>query len=279
MKHNYKRSSFYSAKQFAIFRAIFGLYLTWHFYTLLTFESELFTTNGMIPDAAMNPTWNFFPALPYLDQTETTMSVFITILMCISLLFAGGFHRKWCALFLWYGWAYLLNRNVLISNPGIPYVGWLLLVCVVIPGREGFELSNWNRTSDSTWYMPEVIYWGAWFIMAAGYTISGLHKLSCPSWINGSALEHVLSGMLARDYFLPKFLLYLPKIVLQINTWIALAVEILCLPLGLFYHVRKWYWIILVVMHLGVICLIDFTDLTLGVLMIHFFTFDGRWLS
>jgi len=32
-------------------------------------------------------------------------------------------------------------------------------------------------------------------------------------------------------------------------------------------------------MHLGILLIIDFADLTIGMLMIHAFTFDSRWLN
>jgi hypothetical protein len=66
---------------------------------------------------------------------------------------------------------------------------------------------------------------------------------------------------------------------MKLSTWASLFLEISFLPLGIFDRLRLPYWVSFMVMHLGILSLIDFTDLTLGVLMIHLFTFDGRWLS
>ena len=269
---------YYSPTQFAIFRTIFGFYLMWHFYSLIPYGPEIFGSNGMIPDPTMIPTWGIFPSFLHLFENDYVIKIFLGLLSVASFLFAAGFYRNVLSVFLWYGWVYLINRNVLISNPGIPYVGWLLLACALIPSGEGFYFWR-NKTNKTNWYMPGLIYWSAWFLMALGYTISGLHKLQCPSWIDGSALRHILSSLLARDNFMTQQLLAAPNIVLQIHTWFSLMVEILFLPLGIFYRVRKWYWMLFIVMHLGIMCLINFTDLTLGVLMIHFFTFDNRWLN
>ncbi len=244
------------------FRCLFGVYLTLHFVELIPYATELFGPTGMIDDPALNPTYEIFPNI--LNVVNPT--IFMISLVCVSILFATGHYWRSAAIYLWYGWACLLNRNVLITNPGIAYVGWLLLAMVLIP-------------PDSKNRVPRDIYWAAWVLSCLGYTLSGIHKLQCASWIDGSALLHVLSSPIARDNFLVDLLVQSPPIVLKISTWGSLALEIAALPLGLFVHTRKWIWIALLLMHLGVMFLIDFVDLTLGVLMIHFFTFDLNWLS
>ena len=268
----------YTAVQFAVFRFIFGIYLACHFYSLIPYGSELFSNKGMIPDPSLNLTWKIFPSLSYFEN-EHFVNIFLNLLTFVSILFSIGFYRRSCSIFLWYGWAYLLNRNMFILNPGIPYVGWLLLACAVIPKGEGYNIRNINSNENPNWYIPKIIYWGAWFLMAMGYTISGIHKLQCESWLDGSALRHILNSVLARDNIFKDSLLTSPIIVLQIHTWISLMAEILFLPLGLFYHIRKWYWLLFMGIHMGIICLIDFTELTFGVLMIHIFTFDNHWLN
>lgn len=276
-------NTYCTARQFALFRILFGTYLTWHFATLIPYASELFSREGMIPDPNMNPTSDIiqfiFPAplLFSIEEPEQVTRLLYTLVL-VSLLFAGGVLRPITALFLWFGWTYLFLRNNLIANPGIPYVGWLLLVCTIVPSGEGYYIMTPSRKANAKWYLPPLIYWGAWFLMALGYTISGIHKLQCPSWIDGSALTHVLNSMLARDNCIRDLLLKFPFIV-QINTLFSLVAEIMFLPLGLFYYTRKWFWLFFLFLHIGILTVINFTDLTLGVLMIHLFTFDNRWLQ
>jgi len=260
--------SFYSRYQFKVFRSIFGCYLIYHFSTLYAHADKLFSSTGMFPDPTIIPSWGIFPVLFNLES-KLNIQLFISIMIILSLNMISGIFRRTSSLVLWYGWAYLFNRNVLIANPGLPYVGWLLLACVVIPD---------DTNSKKKWIMPSGIYFGAWFLMMLGYTISGIHKLQCPSWIDGSALYHVLSSVLARDNFIVRFFLANPAI-LQGLTWGSLALEIGALPLGIFYNVRKWYWLMFIGMHAGIVSVVNFLDLTLGVMMIHFFTFDHRWLK
>ena len=261
---------------FSFFRILFGTYLAIHFFDLVNFAPELWSAAGNLPDPRILPTWGFFPNVLFWLTSPQFVRGFVWMLCVASLLFAAGFARRLTALLLWYGWACLLGRNPFIANPGIPFVGLLLLFCVVIPPGE--PLSFHKKNDAAHWKMPGGLYAGAWVLMALGYTISGLHKCLSPSWIDGSAIPHLLENPLARDTPLREWLLAAPQPLLRINTWGALALEILFAPLCLFGSTRKWVWLAMMGMHAGILCLVDFADLTVGVLMIHLFTFDERWL-
>ncbi len=185
----------YSPFQFAIFRILLGLYLTLHFAQLVPYAGELFSQAGMLPDATLNPTSAIFPNLLRLFPSAQAAEIFVALLSFASLLFAAGVARRGVALVLWYGWACLWNRNPLISNPGLPYVGWLLLACVIIPSGEPM-MAGGQKKDD--WELPPLLYWGAWALLAVGYTVSGIHKLTALSWRDGSAIIHVLEIPLAR---------------------------------------------------------------------------------
>lgn len=352
--------------QFKIFRFIFGTYLFYHFYSLVAYGPELFSNEGMIPDPFMNPTWNYWSYLSsgILPYTAQGINGFLNIMLVSAFFFGMGMSQAFNAIVLWYGWAFLFNRNILIANPGLPYVGWLLLACAIIPNpgpllrlplrlpyfsveqlkdindfriwtfsnrktSQGFKTvptgdhyknkdqdqdqdqedkdqdadtddkvidSSPDNDTDSAcdksdeddkdkvteiWRMPPLIFWGAWFLMALGYSISGIHKLQCESWVDGTALLHVLESLLARNNKLVTLMIEIMNQhswVLKLHTWTSLFLEITFLPLGIFDRLRFTYWISFMIMHIGILCLIDFTDLTLGVLMIHLFTFDSRWI-
>jgi hypothetical protein len=115
-------------------------------------------------------------------------------------------------------------------------------------------------------------------LVGLGYTISGIHKLASVSWLDGTALVHVLNSPLARDNWLRDLLVSSPEIVLKLATWLSLAMEISFLPIGLFYYTRPFYWLAYIAFHLGIIALINFSDLSIGMLMAHIFTFDSNWI-
>jgi hypothetical protein len=266
---------FYSSSQFASFRILFGIYLLIHFAMLLPYGPELWSNEGVLPRASLNFTYPAFFNLLNLFDSPLGVQVFISGLIFLAILFATGYKRQLIALLLWYGWACLFNRNNLISNPGIPFVGWLLLVCAVVPAGE----PAWISEKKKDWEMPAIIYYGAWVIMSIGYCISGIDKLGSPSWIDGTAMYHLLNNPLARDSFFRDFLLLMPMWVFKMMTWISLGLELVFLPFAIFQRTRSWAWFGMVGMHLGILLIVDFADLTFGMLMIHFFTFQRGWLE
>lgn len=265
-----------TARQFALFRIVFGLYLTCHFAALLPFSAELFSNVGVLPNASLNPTHGLFPNVLAWVDSPAFVYLFVSLLALASLSFAAGLGRRPLAILLWYGWACLFNRNVLISNPSIPYVGLLLLLCAVVPpGEPRFP----TRGSESVgWRFPLAAYGVAWFLMAAGYTYSGVVKLWSPSWWDGSAMVHLVNNPLARPGLVRDLFLGLPDVLTRAATWFSLAGEILFLPLSLSRATRLIAWSWMVSMHLGILLMVDFMDLTAGMLMIHVFTFDPAWV-
>ena len=269
----------YTLRQLQIVQFCFGAYLTIHFAQLVPYATELFGRTGMIADPQWSPTYNYFPnILIWIDHSTTLLSVFLFSLSLLSIIFALRLFAPRCiALLLWYGWACLFNRNVLISNPGIPYIGLLLLAFSLIKIKKRQKDDKDDEHLELSTQVFPWLYWGAWTLYALGYTISGLHKLQSPSWIDGSALHHVLRSPLSRDNALCHFLLNANPLILQVSTWASLFAEITFLPLGLFYHTRKAYWLAFLALHLGVLMVVNFTDLTFGILAMHFFLFDPRW--
>jgi predicted DCC family thiol-disulfide oxidoreductase YuxK len=114
--------------------------------------------------------------------------------------------------------------------------------------------------------------------MAVAYSYSGYNKLISPSWMDGSALGHVLSNPLARDTVVRTSLLALPALWLKTATWAALSLELSFAPLAIFRRLRPFLWLAMVGLHLGLLVLVNFSDLTVGMLILHFFTFDPAWI-
>ena len=113
--------------------------------------------------------------------------------------------------------------------------------------------------------------------MAWGYTYSGLMKLTSPSWLDGQAIWYVLTSPLARDTWLRDGLVAAPAL-LALVSFATLGLELGAGPLSLIPRARKWVWLALVSLHMGILLTVDFADLTVGMLMIHMVTFDPRWV-
>jgi predicted DCC family thiol-disulfide oxidoreductase YuxK len=126
--------------------------------------------------------------------------------------------------------------------------------------------------------MPQGIYLAAWVVMALGYSYSGYTKLVSPSWLDGTALAKVLENPLARPGWLRELLLSLPDGVLRLASWGALGLELAFAPLALISRLRPWLWGLMLIMHVSLVAVIDFADLSLGMVMLHLFTFDPAWI-
>jgi predicted DCC family thiol-disulfide oxidoreductase YuxK len=265
--------------QYSVFRALFGTYLFVHFVQLIPWAPELFSNQGVLPDGRASPVLLLFPNVLALADSPGFVVSLLVLAAGASLFFVLGWHDRPAALVIWYVWACLFGRNPLISNPSLPFVGWMLLAHVFLPPAPfGSRDARGRPDPGGGWHMPPGIFAAAWIILALGYTYSGWTKLVSPSWRDGTALARVLDNPLARPGPLRTGLLSLPPELLHLATWGALGLELGFAPLALFRRVRPWLWGLMLSMHLGLIVLIDFADLSLGMVMIHLFTADPAWL-
>jgi hypothetical protein len=258
---------------------IFGTYLFVHFAQLAPWGRELFSNRGLLPDGSASPLLHVFPnVLAVWDGPAFVMTLLIAA-AGLSALFALGCYDRVAAVALWYIWACLHGRMPLIINPGLPYVGWLLLVHACLPAAPSVSWSRRGRIGAAdNWSMPPEIFLVAWILMALGYTYSGYAKLVSPSWLDGTAVARVLDNPLARPGLVRTVLLALPDAALRSCTWAVLALELAFAPLALIRRLRPWLWSLMFAMHLGLILVIDFADLSLGMVMLHVFTCDPGWI-
>ncbi len=266
--------------QYSVFRAIFGTYLFVHFAQLMPWGAEMFSNRGMLPDGAASPLLRLFPNILALYDAPAFVIALLVFAAGASLLFAIGLYDRAAAIALWYVMACLFGRNPLIVNPSLPYVGLLLLAHACLPRAPYGSLERRGQIDPGGgWRAPQEIYLVVWILMALGYSYSGYTKLISPSWVDGTALGRVLDNPLARPGALRDALLALPPAFLQAATWGALALELLFAPLALSRKLRPWLWAAMLAMHLGLIALIDFADLSLGMVTLHLFTFDPGWVK
>ena len=266
--------------QYSVFRAIFGTYLFIHFARLMPWGAEMFSNRGMLPDGAASPLLRLFPNILALYDSPAIVMALLVFAAGASLLFAIGLYDRAAAIATWYALACLFGRNPLIANPSLPYVGLLLLAHACLPRAPYGSFERRGQIDPGGgWRAPQEIYLVVWILMALGYSYSGYTKLISPSWVDGTALGRVLDNPLARPGALRDALLALPPAFLRAATWGALALELLFAPLALSRKLRPWLWAAMLAMHLGLIALIDFADLSLGMVMLHLFTFDPGWVK
>jgi hypothetical protein len=259
---------------FTVFRVVFGTYLCVHFAHLLPWAAELFSNEGVVRDAALNASPGpFGPAFDLLGSPVSATAL-VAVLLGLSMALTLGVWRRAVGPMLWFGWAYLLARNNLIANPGIPYVGLLLLLMALVPTGEPLALT---ARRNPAWKMPREVLIVAWIALAAGYSFSGYTKLISPHWADGSALMLMLDNPLARGS-VGGLAASIPEWVLRCAAWSVVGAELLFLP-GCAHRVtRKLAWAGMTVMHVSVLATVGFADLTFGMLVVHLFVFDLKWI-
>jgi predicted DCC family thiol-disulfide oxidoreductase YuxK len=265
--------------QYSMFRVCLALYLFIHFVALVPFAVELFSNAGVLPDSAASPLAFAFPNVLVAFDPPWFAQLWVALGAALTIPLALGWRDRSAAFALWYVWACLFGRNPLIANPSIAYVGWMLLAHGLLPKAPFGSWAARGRTDPrGGWSFPRPIYSAAWLALAAGYSYSGYTKLVSPSWRDGSALRKILENPLARPGYVQDTLLSLPAELLRVSTWVALALELLFLPLAIVSRARPWLWAALFFMHVGLIVLIDFADLSVAMLLFHFLTFDPAWI-
>jgi predicted DCC family thiol-disulfide oxidoreductase YuxK len=266
--------------QYSIFRAFFGATLFVHFIECVFFGTQLLSNAGPLANASASPLYPLIPNILFVWDSPAAVTMLIAIGAVASIALLIGWRDRIAALVLWVVWACLFIRSPLISNPDLPIVGLLLLVHAVLPAR---PFGSWDARGrldpDSGWRMQPAIYTIVWIVMALGYSYTGVTKLLSPSWIDGSALAYILDNSLTRPVFLQEILSSMPSTLIRMAAWGLLIVELLFAPLALIRRVRPWLWLSLFVMHLGLMSIVEFVDLSTGMILLHFFTFDPAWVT
>lgn len=260
--------------QYSVLRVVFGCWLAVHFLQLLPWGAELFSRDGMIPDASLSP-FHLFPNLLFAWDAPAVVTALLCVAAVLSVLLAMGLWDRVAAVALWYVWACLATRNPLIASPGLPWVGWLLLAHATLPSAPyGSWTARGNDDPGSQWRMPDGIWAAAWIVMAAACAYSGWTKLMSPSWVDGTALAHVLDSPVARSTSLRE----LPASLLAVATWGTLAFTLLFAPLALVRRLRPWLWLAMLLMQVTLLAVVDAAGSTLGLLLLQGFTFDPAWI-
>lgn len=265
--------------QYSVFRALFGLYLFIHFAHLLPWAPELFSSEGVLPDGSLSPILTLFPSLYALGDAPWFVQATLGLAVVAALAFSMGLYDRVAALWMLLVLASLFGRNPLIANPSMPYVGFMLLAHLFVAPRPYGSLSARDRANpDGGWSLRPAVFLAAWVVLALSYSYSGYTKLLSPSWVAGDNIAYVLQNPLARPWFLRDFFLWLPPIFLTALTWTVLYVELLFAPIVLWPKARPWMWLAMLFIQFGFLFLLNFADLTIGMLLFHLFTFDPAWI-
>jgi predicted DCC family thiol-disulfide oxidoreductase YuxK len=230
--------------QYSLCRALLGAYLFAYFASLLPWVPELLSDGGVLPPAI--PFLRLFPNVLALSDSPTVVIGTITVAALAAVFFTVGLFDRAAAIVIWYVLVCLFGRNPLTTNPSLTFIGWLLLWHVCLPPSPYGSWSARARIDPrGGWRMPPMLFAAAWVVMSVSYSYSGYTKLVSSSWVDGTALARVL--------------------------------ELAYAPLALARRARPWIWVAMMGLLMGTV-LIDFAPRSLGMVILHLFTFDPQWV-
>lgn len=256
---------------FSFMRTLLGLWLVCHFFFLIPYGEELFSSRGIqVAGGALY-------LKEFLSPLRSPLGIRILLILSFfaSLLFTFKFFRRSSAFFLFLTWIFLFHQDLLSYNPGLPYVGWLLLAMSLIDSNE--ERFFWENKSNN-FFFPPILFWGLWLVVALGHGASGIHKiLYSPLWREGRALVYVFDYPATRGDFFSGLYFQLPLLLQRVLNWSVVVVEIsfvLALPMP---KLRKSIWTANLLMHFGILIFLKFAALSIVMLIIHGFMIECGW--
>lgn len=275
----------FEAHHAPLFRGVFGLFFFVQFGRLLPWAQALYGDQGVLGDVSLNPVAATLPPWWFTWSQGAGPELLLVGLMGLSLCVAVGLWPRLAALLLWAGWALLWQRNVFTLNPSMPFNGFLMLsMAAFFPSNGPWSVDRWwaqrggRAAPEQSGAIPRDLWGVAWAVTAVAYSWSGITKLASPTWVSGEALALILDGPLARPAPYVPWLLSFPWLLKGL-AWGTLAMETLYAPLALWRRGRAVAWAGVVGLHLGIVCTIQFAELSLGMLLIHLLTFDPAWLD
>lgn len=255
-------------QRYFFFRLIFGSYLLSVFTYFAIFSVEIFSSAGARVSAPDYFPFRLFPNLLSFLSQPFEFFTFYFLAALLAILFIFDVYKPIVCILLWYMWACTFNQFNFIISPGCVTVGWLLLLNAVIP----------KSKKEKNWQLPRLAIIAAWTYMFFLYVPSGIHKLFSPSWLEGKAIYHMMNFPMAKLNDYRQWILESPAFAKLANDF-TIYVEIL---FGFFIFTRRLRllgWMLTLILHIGILSVIHFEFLTLGVLMAHVFTFDWKWIQ
>lgn len=265
--------------QLSLVRSILGAYVAFYLLRLLPHATELFSRDGVLPDASASPLVGVFPnVLGALDSPAAVRSWTAAGIAC-ALVFAAGFRTRWFAVATWFVWACLHGRNPLLADAGVAWIGWLLLFFAALPERPYGSLSARGRVDPGGgWRFPAPLFGALWLLASASYFVSGLAKLSDASWRDGTAVIELLRGPLAYANGLAGALEGLPSWLLVAAAWGLILFELGFAPLAWMPRLRAKLWLLGLLLHAVAFCVVASPDAHFARLLLHALLFQPSWL-
>lgn len=161
-----------------------------------------------------------------------------------------------------------IQAIILFRNPSFyvihrPYIG---LLTSFLP----FILYNQNRT----YFKFCAIDW-LWSASAISYLASAISKIADPYWLSGTALSQFIGFPLKSKLFL---WIIESSFATSLMTYTVIFIELFYGLFGYFQRWRFFCWVMILLLHIGILVFIQIYTATLPMILFHLFLFDVKWI-
>lgn len=261
--------------QYSVFRFLFGVTLFVYF-IYLSFGEGVGWAKAGLSGRGMSPVTDFSPGL--------VTWLWIMSALALALALAVGCRDRLATILM----MIVLAGLCLIGFPPLAsrldlhlaflLVGWVLLAHALMRPAPYGSVSARNRADPGGgWRMPPGLFLASWIVLALAYF--SITRYLSASWMAGDLIHQVLSGPLARDWFLRDQVLALPPVFLQMLTWVIGGLLLLFGPLCLFKLLRPWLWSLMLSVQIGIGLFLNLPELTIPMLLLHMVTFNPLWMK
>lgn len=160
-------------------------------------------------------------------------------------------------------------------TPEVAFLNILYLFLIAVPEKK-FQLFKSDK--NTFWMYPLKQQKLLWVVTALAYSVSGLFKLMTPSWQSGAFMSHFLIHHLSRFDFSSLVTIPFIQAALVLLTYMALATELLALPMVFNRYTRLISFILITGMQIVILILADVSQISLAMLVFNIYLFEPKWL-
>lgn len=263
----------YSKYQFALWRLVFGFYLTFYAVWLWPYATKIYSNEGMFPEPYLQM---YFPSPLYFSADPMMVHALMVLHVLGALSIWIGVYRHVGAILYLFSAASFLQWNGFTEDPALSFVHLAVALTLLLPATEPLQLRP--SKSKEAWQMPYFVYLTALIALGVGYSISGIDKLRAVGWQIGDAMYYLYHLAIAYDVWWMDVLRSQPMWLIKIQTYVAVGAMLTALPLLLWRRTRIFSWAVLTGMFLFTLVAFNLWQVSIGMLLFHAFLIEPSWL-
>ena len=259
--------TFYSPRQFTLLRVLLGLYFAGSLLFEFPYRQVFYGANGVLPSSylpQMMPSWMAEFYLRRLERSRTDRNLHCRHCVC-------DLARKWLLAAHGSRLSFRGHHAVDRSQYG--------------DGHSRSQLHELACFSHGLPFPKLNIRCPEWFTSVGGRFSRSLTSMPVgPSWVqprwwHGLALQDFMTNPMTTRAWAFSSLSFAPAWIFILLTYFTLALELSGPVLVFNRRARFWWWSVSASLHVAVAAVFPIAQISLAMLIFHFFLFDRRWFA